>query len=514
MKRILLSFNNLTQFTILVLLTILVSSCAKSNFKQEPYLVLEPNGNLIFSAKESQKEVIIKSNMLSWELNIIKDTPWCVVEKDPDGASKIIIIVSENTEYVPRAEDYILEIVAKNDETTLVEKLKISQKSKAKDIKDLSASGTANCYIIESKGIYTFNHKVKGNGSTIEGFEFPTELATSSVELVWQTDPNMIKEVYMENQLPYFIVGDAFGNALLAAKDATGNIIWTWHIWYPEQKAVEKTSSNGYRFLNMNLGALNFTVADAKSYGLLYQWGRKDPFPGSPTPNGDVSTTGVKLYDISGNEVKITISSTTDDTNNTLEYSIANPSVFISNKAHETKTKDWLKLELANNALWGNPKGAEKDEENNYPNKGEKSIFDPCPVGWRVPPIDATKHLTTSGGYSVSIDEFSIFDYNNDGSKSIEDYDHGWMMLLSDNSASYFPAAARYDGSYGMLMGSVAGNWGTYWGNSPYLGETLVGAATAILSFSVKNLEGAQNISMTPNAGGSRADAYSVRCIK
>ena len=64
------------------------------------------------------------------------------------------------------------------------------------------------------------------------------------------------------------------------------------------------------------------------------------------------------------------------------------------------------------------------------------------------------------------------------------------------------PAAARYDGSYGMLYGSVSGMWGTFWSNS----AGSAGFGVSPLAF--------QKTTMSPNASGSRADAYSVRCIR
>ena len=75
----------------------------------------------------------------------------------------------------------------------------------------------------------------------------------------------------------------------------------------------------------MNLGAMKSTPyfegrydAAVSTYGLLYQWGRKDPFPASPTDYGDTQTVGAPLYDIEGKKVAITNSSWTDLNSNTL----------------------------------------------------------------------------------------------------------------------------------------------------------------------------------------------------
>ena len=109
------------------------------------------------------------------------------------------------------------------------------------------------------------------------------------------------------------------------------------------------------------------------------------------------------------------------------------------------------------------------------------------------------------------IDDFDIADISGDGAKSLADYDYGWTFNLSDSASSYFPAAARFDGSYAMLMGSKSGLWGSYWGNSPAksYGAT-TGFGFCVLAF--MNEAAGTSVSATASAG--RADAYSVRCVK
>ena len=112
------------------------------------------------------------------------------------------------------------------------------------------------------------------------------------------------------------------------------------------------------------------------------------------------------------------------------------------------------------------------------------------------------------------IDDFDIADISGDGAKSLADYDYGWTFNLSDSASSYFPAAARFDGSYAMLMGSMSGLWGSYWGNAPYPGDMFRGGAYSVLSFQIKDTAGNEMITTSPAGGGARADAYSVRYIR
>ena len=375
---------------------------------------------------------------------------------------------------------------------------------------NLSADGTSNCYVITAADWYAFNATVKGNGAATEGLKAPAVIEPKGAKLVWETAKGMISDVAYEDGRITFTASEQKGNALIAATDAEGTILWSWHIWAPEDEFGAVEAKNGYKVANMNIGAMKSAyTGDVKPYGMLYQWGRKDPFPASPTITGTTTTVGAPLYDADGKNVSITNSSWSDTKSNTLAYSIANPTVCLSNYAQYYTSKDWLAADASNDALWGNPKGSEKDSDNKYANKGAKSYFDPCPVGYRVPPADVFSYFTTSGGYSEDISTYDIADVNGDGKKDGDDFRYGWDFNMREGS-QHFPAAARYDGSYAMLYGSVSGIWGSYWGNCPASSVSSVGTAFCVLSFQ-KITAGT---STSPNGVASRADAYSVRCIK
>ncbi len=375
---------------------------------------------------------------------------------------------------------------------------------------DLSANGTANCYFVSKAEWYSFNAGVKGNGAATEDLAAPEAIKPAGAKLVWETEKGLISDIALEDGKISFTVSEKKGNALIAATDKDGAIIWSWHIWAPEDSLASVETKNGYQLANMNLGAMkSAATGDVKPYGMLYQWGRKDPFPAAPTVTGTDSTVGAPLYDADGNEVSITNSSWYDIKDNNIAYSIANPTVCLSNNSQKVSSKDWIAEAESNDALWGNPKGSEKDSENNYTNKGAKSYYDPCPVGYRVPPADVFDYFTTSGGYSEDISTYDIADSNGDGVADTNDFNYGWCFNMKEGY-QYFPAAARYDGSYAMLYGSVSGMWGSYWGNCPASSVSSVGTAFCVLSFQ----KIPAGTSTSPNGVASRADAYSVRCIK
>lgn len=355
---------------------------------------------------------------------------------------------------------------------------------------NLSEKGTSNCYLIEVDGPYCFDATVAGNGVDAPSF------AADTAKVVWQTVDGLVTEFCYEDGVIKFDLSDKAGSALFAAVDSEGKILWSWHIWKPKETLESFTTKTGYEIASLNIGALDSNPGSVDSYGMFYQWGRKDPFPAGPTLTGDTSTKPVDLYDMDGEVVKVSYSSWGSNSSNNLEYSIANPTVVLAGYPLPGSYQDWLKDE--NNSLWGNPDGNVRNDENEYPNKGSKSCYDPCPVGWRVPPVDVLRTATPSGGYDVDESQFDV-----DG-----EFNYGYYMNMAEGS-SYFPASGRYYGAYGMLYGTVSGLWGNYWSNAPYASD-----GNQMGSIIVAFQKTATAASMSPLAGGAKSDAYPVRCIR
>ena len=399
---------------------------------------------------------------------------------------------------------------------------------------NLSASGTANCYVIDAAGEYAFDASLRGNGASSQGLETPQPLSPSSAKLLWQDSKSMISSVSLSGTRLVFTAGSKPGNAVIAVENASGEIIWSWHIWHPEEPVSGLTTSKGYTLMNMNLGAISSEIG-LSAYGLLYQWGRKDPFPGSPIASGGtIQTKSAPVYDIDGNETQILASSMFESYSNNLDYAIAHPNTCLS--CSPTKTGDWLLSDESSPALWGNPEGG-LNVDGKYINNGGKSIYDPCPAGWRVPPADLYSNFTGSGqyawveldsegnpqkdengnmviSYTFGQDSYPVCDINADGILSMEDYNNGWVFRLGDNTSSYFPASTRYDATYALLMGSMVGLWGNYWTNAPSVQSNGTSDSAIAMGFAVKDMYGKTNISISPNASGPKANAFAVRCIK
>ena len=232
--------------------------------------------------------------------------------------------------------------------------------------KNLGKKGTANSYLVYEAGEYKFP-LVKGNTEESVG-------DVAKAALLWETWNN--QEVVTPNSVIASVdYVDGFitfatpetlkpGNALIAALDANDEVLWSWHIWIPATPITDAVDANFSvkPAMSRNLGALVDTptaldpVATVESFGLLYEWGRKDPFPGL----GVVSGTGA--ITVAGTEM------TTQVGPMTVEDAIKNPTVYVIK--NET-SKDWLP-EITDEVgkLWG---------------ETEKSVYDPCPVGYMLP---------------------------------------------------------------------------------------------------------------------------------
>ncbi len=221
---------------------------------------------------------------------------------------------------------------------------------------NLSAVDTANCYIVESAGYYKFDGRVIGNGlkGVIADANFHTtsvEITPSDVEVVWD-DNDVVSELRLEDGFIYFKASSNEGNALIAAKDSDGRIIWSWHIWATD-KPRDYTSYDGYQTIDRNLGAISANYADGEdTYGYYYQWGRKDP---------------LRNYSTVVN---------TDETTGCISYTIEHPTQLVGGDFYNWQYSD--KSEY----LWG--------YEYNT-----KTIYDPCPVGYKVPfPVTSSSAYT------------------------------------------------------------------------------------------------------------------------
>jgi hypothetical protein len=271
---------------------------------------------------------------------------------------------------------------------------------------------------------------------------------------------DLIKAVYYSDGYIVFQTADTFkeGNAVIAAKDVSGTILWSWHIWLTDAPGECVYANNAGTMMDRNLGATSATPGDVGALGLLYQWGRKDPFLGSSSISSNV-------------EAKSTITwpsaVSSSSSCGTISYAVEHPTTFI---AYNTNNRDWYYTgsSTTDNTRW----------------QSEKTIYDPCPAGWRVPDGGSDGVWAKSG--------FENQDY--------DDSDEGMLFGSGICSpATWYPAAGCRDRIGGAL--NDVGDSGIYWSVTPN------GFNAYYLYFSYDG-------SVGPTYSTYRADGQSVRCLQ
>lgn len=253
---------------------------------------------------------------------------------------------------------------------------------------DLSALESANTYMVTAAGKYKFNATIKGNGGLdpITGTT-ATPISKSSiagVKVLWELN-NYGKAIkysssaydisYLDGYV-YFSTPETFqsGDAYVAVYDSEGTILWSWLIWATPEPGT--TTHNEKTFMDRNLGAIN--VGNCMR-GFLYEWGRKDAFSAA---NG-----GYDVYPY----VPVASTVFTHVTGSYLmDYTIKNPTIWVRGN---DGSYSWI-------------------DETEYTLKpwrpDVKTIYDPCPSGWRIPVKEEISNISgmpdtgLGGGYDPS----------------------------------------------------------------------------------------------------------------
>ncbi|AVM53423.1 fimbrillin family protein [Bacteroides zoogleoformans] len=384
---------------------------------------------------------------------------------------------------------------------------------------------TANCYIVNAAGRYklplvygnavdyvkvpatgknTSAYIAGASGSNIlspfinhlgAGITDPyiynnTNCTPASCTLVWQDEPNLVTDVALSSDRHFleFTVGQATikqGNAVVAVRDASNTILWSWHIWVTDYKPgitgtttpdKEITNHQGvqYKIMAFNLGwcdgkeetyaertvqvrfrqigttAQQTITVKQKAHTIAelgnntyYQWGRKDPFVGAlENPDGSLNSINKTWYDALG-------TSHTDERPPTGNFSyedacitsgITRPNTFCTNYYMDNR---YYNLWSANNTVYtGND------------NPVVKTIYDPCPAGYTMPPSNVFTGFTTTGQYTSDPSQFNVQG----------PWNKGWNFhcgLNHTGSTVFFPASGYRNSNSAVpyYVGSLAFYW-------------------------------------------------------
>ena len=318
----------------------------------------------------------------------------------------------------------------------------------------LDDGGTANCYIApELLHDYSFDATVQGNGCATLNIT-PQRLSGAYARLIWETGTqanSVISSLNYDGSRIRFRTGTQQGNALIGLFNAGGECVWSWHIWvanYDPESSAQKYSS-GDIFMDRNLGTVGTDYTKVTACGLYYQWGRKDPFPYPASFTNNARPASFIYHD---NYAYGTIRPEDHDAREVMsvEWATQHPTTFIHKADYEVDEPeedvlDWLFRSHHN--LWGNT----TEQGYDVSKVCRKTIYDPCPPGWRVPDacdFEGIAMSQTQLPYCVNI----VYG----GTKTVR-----------------YPAGGTFDGdSY-----SGAGTYGQVYTNTPYFWNFDYGAS-------------------------------------
>lgn len=248
----------------------------------------------------------------------------------------------------------------------------------------------SNCFIGE--GNVPIVIKAMGNafdnGTALDGNDEkavwkPLNGNVDDCEVIWETintvntpaPGTIVKSATYSNSngILTIVPTGAPGNALVAVKK-DGVIVWSYHIWVPATPInnVSITNSTGnFVFLDRNLGALRVAdpnLSGSGSIGLSYQWGRKDPILGNSAFYQSAGALSL-MNNVTGKFYS---------SGRTLLDAIQHPDCIMGSTGSTFPDK-WTTDDLSN--LWGWSTGSDLSKAT----QNKKSIYDPCPAGYRVP---------------------------------------------------------------------------------------------------------------------------------
>lgn len=388
------------------------------------------------------------------------------------------------------------------------------------------AGQPSNCYMINAAKTYSFDATVIGNGDAgiiaDAGFHATSAgIDPKSAKLMWEDSEGFISGVSLVKGKVNFTAEKNVGNAMIAVFDGAGTVLWSWHIWgvgdtMPEDEVVSSQatiSENStlkvkYTVMDRTLGALSKT----SYFTTLYQWGRKDPIPNST----------VYYVDGQAAEIETTypVHKPGSAADATILTSIQHPECIIDDYK-EGLPVDWLASDKTNNynLLWG-------DNNTTYvfnkskPAAGKgwtngKTIYDPCPSGYRVSSKFAwTGFCGSSSGDTKNIDYINFVKYENG---------YYFKKNSSDGVGIYFPMTGSRGCKTGSLwVGSGASAYSSlnhdasYWASAPSqnLGKGARMSISPYVASPSSSTQTSANSINTVDESGNRSAAHPVRCIR
>jgi hypothetical protein len=282
----------------------------------------------------------------------------------------------------------------------------------------------------------------------------------------------------------------AGGNAVVKiCKKGETTPVWSYHIWVTDydpslpETTWENTNqpAGKYIFMDRNLGATDVSLENAAralaSRGLFYQFGRKDPFPGGKAGMAGYAALASSFEGMPGSKATGRKTVSSSDVDGAIIESIQKQTTFFG----RVKNYDWLP--------------ALKDDLWNMTDNGQykKTIYDPCPAGWRVP-------VFSDGTSSNGSDDNSPWKgFTSTPSWNPGDATGGAKFVNDANQEALYPASGSRGGNDGEFYDGGYG--GSYW------------SASVASKFACR-LIFIYGGNVYPSDYNSRASGQSVRCVQ
>ena len=342
---------------------------------------------------------------------------------------------------------------------------------------NLSLRNTANCYVVNAPGWYCFplvyGNAVKdgktneaayisplsgsddfltnfinhlGNDITDPYINNNADCTVSQAELAWQDAKGLVENISYEGSgqqayIKFYVDPSSIcqGNALITAKNAEGTIVWSWHIWVTDEDltktlAITNHTPKTYQLMPVYVG---FCEGDRTTYpqrscfvriktkggdqtfeliqdmdtfvpsnAPYYQGGRKDPF----TPSNGYVTEYKTLYDASGKaytsapKIEYFSSRRTSSAKKDIAISIQRPTTM---QRPRSGFSSYMNLWDATNNIAYNKNTPIEDQT------VVKTIYDPCPPGFCLPPAILFSGMSISNQFTqVSTKISDVADLN------------------------------------------------------------------------------------------------------
>ena len=298
----------------------------------------------------------------------------------------------------------------------------------------------ASAYTSSASGSYVLKNFVNHTGNAItDPYIYNNANCTpDNATLVWQDSPELVTNVALSSDKHSLVfevpqASIAQGNAIVAVRNASNQIMWSWHIWVTDfvpgleptvemtydpaktQRDKVVTNYQNVKYTFMGVPAIGWCDGESTSYegrsvkvrftqaetgvtqvieiiqtpysistggnAPYYQWGRKDPMlPSTGSGNTDKPHyyTDENLKFNAGGKGKISI-----------QIAIMNPQVLYNDGG--SSITDWCSISYYN--LWS----ANNIETTSNDNKVVKTIYDPSPIGYCLPASNAFTGFTYNG---------------------------------------------------------------------------------------------------------------------